>query len=146
MAAMDNRPMTAELTILRPDDWHLHVRDGDALRAVVPHSARQFARGVVMPNLRPPVVTVEQALAHPNFAMGKVITTNSATLVNKGLEVIEAHLLFDVPFERSSWVALRQFPPLHTNPVDVRVGGAPIRASRRSALWCVGVIDQLWNK
>jgi 1-deoxy-D-xylulose-5-phosphate reductoisomerase len=44
-------------------------------------------------------VTPEQALAHPNFAMGRVITTNSATLVNKGLEVIEAHLLFDVPFE-----------------------------------------------
>ena len=45
-------------------------------------------------------VTPEQALAHPTWAMGPVITTNSATLVNKGLEVIEAHLLFDVPFER----------------------------------------------
>lgn len=45
-------------------------------------------------------VTPEQALAHPNYAMGRVITTNSATLVNKGLEVIEAHLLFDIPFER----------------------------------------------
>lgn len=45
-------------------------------------------------------VTPEQALAHPNFAMGRVITTNSATLVNKGLEVIEAHLLFDLPFDR----------------------------------------------
>ncbi|WP_371327705.1 1-deoxy-D-xylulose-5-phosphate reductoisomerase [Humibacillus sp. DSM 29435] len=45
-------------------------------------------------------VTVEQALAHPNFSMGPVISTNSATLVNKGLEVIEAHLLFDVPFDR----------------------------------------------
>jgi 1-deoxy-D-xylulose-5-phosphate reductoisomerase len=45
-------------------------------------------------------VTPEQALAHPNFAMGRVITTNSATMVNKGLEVIEAHLLFDIPFER----------------------------------------------
>ncbi len=44
-------------------------------------------------------VTPEQALAHPNFVMGRVITTNSATLVNKGLEVIEAHLLFDVPYE-----------------------------------------------
>jgi 1-deoxy-D-xylulose-5-phosphate reductoisomerase len=44
-------------------------------------------------------VTPEQALAHPNFAMGRVITTNSATLVNKGLEVIEAHLLFDVPYD-----------------------------------------------
>ncbi|WP_166140367.1 1-deoxy-D-xylulose-5-phosphate reductoisomerase [Nocardioides ochotonae] len=45
-------------------------------------------------------VTPEQALAHPNFSMGTVVTTNSATLVNKGLEVIEAHLLFDVPFDR----------------------------------------------
>jgi 1-deoxy-D-xylulose-5-phosphate reductoisomerase len=45
-------------------------------------------------------VTPAEALAHPNFAMGTVITTNSATLVNKGLEVIEAHLLFDVPLER----------------------------------------------
>ena len=45
-------------------------------------------------------VTPQQALAHPNFSMGRVITTNSATLVNKGLEVIEAHLLFDIPFER----------------------------------------------
>jgi len=45
-------------------------------------------------------VTPAQALKHPNFAMGRVITTNSATLVNKGLEVIEAHLLFDIPFDR----------------------------------------------
>ncbi len=45
-------------------------------------------------------VTPEEALAHPNFSMGRVITTNSATLVNKGLEVIEAHLLFDIPFSR----------------------------------------------
>jgi len=45
-------------------------------------------------------VTPAEALKHPNFAMGRVITTNSATLVNKGLEVIEAHLLFDVPFDR----------------------------------------------
>jgi 1-deoxy-D-xylulose-5-phosphate reductoisomerase len=45
-------------------------------------------------------VTPEQALAHPTWAMGPVVTTNSATMVNKGLEVIEAHLLFDIPFER----------------------------------------------
>ena len=44
--------------------------------------------------------TPDEALAHPNYAMGRVVTTNSATLVNKGLEVIEAHLLFDIPFER----------------------------------------------
>lgn len=52
------------LTLTRPDDWHLHVRDGAAMRAVVPHSARQFARAIIMPNLRPPVTTTEQALAY----------------------------------------------------------------------------------
>ena len=54
--AMENPRMTAELTLVRPDDWHLHVRDGAALRAVVPHSARQFGRAIIMPNLRPPIV------------------------------------------------------------------------------------------
>jgi hypothetical protein len=52
---------------------------------------------------------------------------------------------FDVPIERSSWVALRQFPQLHTNPVNVVVAGKPIRASRESAQWAVGCIDQLWR-
>ena len=52
------------LTLTRPDDWHLHVRDDAAMRAVVPHSARQFARAIIMPNLRPPVTTTEQALAY----------------------------------------------------------------------------------
>lgn len=53
-----------ELTITRPDDWHVHVRDGDELRAVIGHSARQFARAIIMPNLKPPVTTVQQALAY----------------------------------------------------------------------------------
>ena len=53
-----------ELTLTRPDDWHLHVRDGDAMAAVIPHSARQFARAIIMPNLQPPVTTTEQALAY----------------------------------------------------------------------------------
>lgn len=49
------------LTITRPDDWHLHVRDGAQLASVVPFTARQFARAIIMPNLKPPVTTVEQA-------------------------------------------------------------------------------------
>ena len=53
-----------QLTITRPDDWHLHLRDGEALAAVLPHTARQFARAIVMPNLKPPVTTVEQAAAY----------------------------------------------------------------------------------
>lgn len=53
-----------ELTITRPDDWHLHLRDGDALKTVLPHTAAQFARAIVMPNLKPPVTTTEQAAAY----------------------------------------------------------------------------------
>ena len=56
--------MPDSIRMARPDDWHLHLRDGAALAAVLPHSARQFARAIVMPNLRPPVVRVEQALAY----------------------------------------------------------------------------------
>jgi dihydroorotase len=56
--------MTTRLTLQRPDDWHLHLRDGDMLRAVLPASAAQFGRALVMPNLVPPVVTAAQALAY----------------------------------------------------------------------------------
>jgi dihydroorotase len=52
------------LTIIRPDDWHLHLRDGAALAAVLPDTARQMGRAIVMPNLKPPVTTVELAAAY----------------------------------------------------------------------------------
>ena len=52
------------LTLARPDDWHLHLRDGAALAVVVPHTARQFARAIVMPNLKPPVTATAQAAAY----------------------------------------------------------------------------------
>lgn len=52
------------ITIIRPDDWHLHLRDGEQLRAVLPHTAKQFARAIIMPNLKPPVVTTDMALAY----------------------------------------------------------------------------------
>lgn len=52
------------ITITRPDDWHLHLRDGKQLRSVLPHTARQFARAIIMPNLKPPIVTTEMALAY----------------------------------------------------------------------------------
>ncbi len=56
--------MPATLTLTRPDDWHLHLRDGEAMAAVLPYSARQFARAIVMPNLRPPITTTAQALGY----------------------------------------------------------------------------------
>ena len=58
-----NAPLNT-LTLSRPDDWHVHVRDGEALYTVVPHTAAQFGRAIVMPNLRPPVTTAAQALAY----------------------------------------------------------------------------------
>ena len=56
--------MSSKITITRPDDWHLHVRDGEALNTVVPHTAAQFGRAIIMPNLRPPVTTAAQAVAY----------------------------------------------------------------------------------
>jgi dihydroorotase len=56
--------MSQTLTITRPDDWHLHVRDGAAMAAVVPHSAAQFGRALIMPNLKPPVTTAALAAAY----------------------------------------------------------------------------------
>jgi dihydroorotase len=53
-----------KLIITRPDDWHLHLRDGAALKAVLPHTVRQFARAIVMPNLKPPVRSVADAVAY----------------------------------------------------------------------------------
>lgn len=52
------------ITITRPDDWHLHLRDGKQMQAVLPFSAQQFARAIIMPNLKPPIVTTEMALAY----------------------------------------------------------------------------------
>ena len=54
-------------------------------------------------------------------------------------------LTFETPIKHSSWVALRQFPQLHTNPVAVLVDGKPIRSSKRSALWCAETIRTLWR-
>jgi len=60
------------LTIKRPDDWHLHLRDGAALASVVPHSARQFGRAIIMPNLRPPVTTTAEALVYRDRILAAV--------------------------------------------------------------------------
>ena len=65
--------MTQDLiTLTRPDDMHLHVRDGAALHTVVPHTAAEFARAVIMPNLKPPVTTAAQALAYKQRILAAV--------------------------------------------------------------------------
>lgn len=62
MSTASNSPQS--ITITRPDDWHLHLRDGAAMASVLPHTARQFGRAIVMPNLKPPVTTTAQAGAY----------------------------------------------------------------------------------
>jgi len=72
MAVWDNNGMTQEITITRPDDWHLHVRDGEPLATVVPHTAAQFGRAIIMPNLKPPVTTAQQALDYKRRILAAV--------------------------------------------------------------------------
>jgi 1-deoxy-D-xylulose-5-phosphate reductoisomerase len=104
-------------------------RREDVRRLVVTASGGPF-RGMTREQLRD--VTPAQALAHPTWDMGRVITTNSATLVNKGLEVIEAHLLFDVPFDRIAVVVHPQ-SVVHSM-VEFRDGSTVAKASPPSML------------
>lgn len=71
-ASADVLSPSSSLTLIRPDDWHLHVRDGAVLRSVVPDSARQFGRAIIMPNLKPPVTTTAQALAYRERVLAAV--------------------------------------------------------------------------
>ena len=71
--------MSESLTIRRPDDWHVHLRDGEVLRGVAHFTARQFARAIVMPNLAPPVTTVEAAVAYRERIFAAVPEDSSFT-------------------------------------------------------------------
>lgn len=104
-------------------------RPGDVRRLVLTASGGPF-RGRSRAELRD--VTPAQALAHPTWDMGRVISTNSATLVNKGLEVIEAHLLFDVPFENIE-VVVHPTSVVHSM-VELVDGSTIIKASPPSML------------
>jgi len=75
------------------------------------------------------------------------VVVNGEPVASREVEAdgIVHDLQFDVPIRQSSWVALRHFPQMHTNPVNVIVSGQPIRASRASAQWCLDVIDLLWK-
>ena len=97
------------LTIRRPDDWHVHLRDGDMLRAVAPYTARQFARAIVMPNLVPPVTTPEAAAAYRERIMeaaGAAFTplmTCYLTDETRPDEIARG-------FEEGVWIAAKLYP------------------------------------
>ena len=97
------------LTIRRPDDWHVHLRDGDMLQAVAPYTARQFARAIVMPNLVPPVTTAKTAAAYRELVM---------LAAGPGFEPLMTCYLTDEThadeiargFEDGAWVAAKLYP------------------------------------
>ncbi len=99
------------ISLRRPDDWHLHLRDGAMLRAVLPHSAAQFGRAIVMPNLRPPVTTVARARAYRSEIMAALppgsgfepLMTCYLTDATDPAEVARGHA-------EGAWVAAKLYP------------------------------------
>jgi dihydroorotase len=97
------------LTIRRPDDWHVHLRDGEMLRLVVPYTARQFARAIVMPNLAPPITTIDAALRYRDrilAAAGTAFTPLMTCYLTDESDPDEiAH-----GFEEGAWIAAKLYP------------------------------------
>ena len=97
------------ITIRRPDDWHVHLRDGDMLKAVAPYTARQFARAIVMPNLVPPVTTPEAAIAYRGRiveATGPGFTPLMTCYLTDSTDPDElAH-----GFDDGAWIAAKLYP------------------------------------
>jgi dihydroorotase len=79
MALSHSNTIPNELTITRPDDWHVHLRDGDMLKSVADYTARQFARAIIMPNLAPPITTTELASAYRDRILAAVSPEHNFT-------------------------------------------------------------------
>jgi dihydroorotase len=97
------------ITIRRPDDWHVHLRDGEMLRAVAPFTARQFARAIVMPNLTPPVTSVEAATAYRErvvAAAGEGFTPLMTCYLTDDSDADEIVRGFD----EGVWIAAKLYP------------------------------------
>lgn len=102
--------MTA-LTIRRPDDWHVHLRDGEMLKAVLPHTAAQFARAIVMPNLKPPVTTVQQAVDYRARILAAVPAGMAfEPLMTCYLTDTAAPAEIERGFKDKVWVAAKLYP------------------------------------
>ncbi|QIK78779.1 dihydroorotase [Sphingomonas piscis] len=102
--------MTAQtLTIRRPDDWHVHLRDGEMLTRVAPYTARQFGRAIIMPNLTPPVMTVEAAQTYRErilAAVGEGFTPLMTCYLTDGADPDE----MERGFAEKVWVAAKLYP------------------------------------
>jgi len=88
----------------------------------------------------------DSAALDPRLRLVEVVVNGQSIASKKVPADDQSHELeFLVRIDRSSWIAVRHFPQMHTNPVNVLIGDKPIRASRQSALWCIGSIEQLWQ-
>ena len=97
-------------------------------------------------NLHETLSPVSSPSLDPRSRLVELVVNGQAVASKRVPADGEAHALeFQVRIERSSWVAVRHFPQMHTNPVSVLIGNQPIRASRQSALWCIASIEQLWR-
>ncbi len=121
---IETREPVESLTIRRPDDWHLHLRDGAALAAVLPATARQFARAIVMPNLKPPVTTAAAALAY----RGRILAALQSQAPGMAFEPLMTLYLTDntppeeiVRAKAAGVVALKLYPAGATTNSDAGV-------------------------
>ena len=134
--------MLDSLTLTRPDDWHLHLRDGAALNAVLPFTARQFGRAIVMPNLRPPVTTTAAAVAYRE----RILAALPATGAGADFEpLMTLYLTDNTPPEEiakakaAGVVALKLYPAGATTNsdagvTDIRNTHATLEAMQRAGL------------
>jgi dihydroorotase len=97
------------LTIRRPDDWHVHLRDGEMLRAVAPYTARQFARAIVMPNLVPPITTVAAAAAYRDRVVAAAGPDFTPLMTCYLTDQCDPHEIAR-GFERGAWIAAKLYP------------------------------------
>ena len=98
----------SRITITQPDDWHLHLRDGEAMAAVLPATARRFRRAIVMPNLKPPITSVAAAQAYRE----RILAAREQAAVQTELE-LKSEVGYEVGPQLEA-NAIRQFEPLMT--------------------------------
>ncbi|HEX8514081.1 MAG TPA: amidohydrolase family protein, partial [Allosphingosinicella sp.] len=99
---------TTRLVLRRPDDWHVHLRDGAMLQAVAPYTARQFARAIVMPNLEAPVTTAARAVAYRNRIRAAAPGFEPLMTCYLTDDAEPAELI--AGFERGAWAAAKLYP------------------------------------
>jgi dihydroorotase len=112
----------ASLTIRRPDDWHLHLRDGTMLAAVLPETAAQFARAIVMPNLTPPVTTPAAAVAYrERILAARPAGSDFQPLMTCYLTDLASPNEIETGFASGAWVAAKLYPAGATTNADAGV-------------------------